>query len=91
LPISQTDFIDAAVSYRLESAEWLPTLPLIDSIRKEKPELDAERRMVAGGWMMYAGPQSPMNHIIGMGLQGPVSRAEFDQVEDFYRRHGPAD
>jgi GNAT superfamily N-acetyltransferase len=28
-----------------------------------------------------------MNRIIGMGLQGPVSSAEFDIVEEFYRRH----
>src|SRR5258708_4752418 len=41
--------------------------------------------MVAGGWMTYGGSNSPMNHIIGMGLQGPVSSAEFDRVEEFYR------
>jgi hypothetical protein len=58
----QNDFIDAALSYRLESSEWLPTLGLI-------------------------GPQSPINRIIGMGLQGPVSSEELDRVEEFYRRH----
>ena len=80
-------FVNQALSYRLESAEWLPCLDLVDDLIRRKPELGAKRQMVAGGWMMYAGPHSPMNHMIGMGLQGPVSKEEFDQVENFYRRH----
>lgn len=80
-------FIDQAFSYRLEAAEWLPSLHLIDQFAEHNPELGAERQMVAGGGMTYAGPQSPLNHIIGLGLQGPVSKEEFDQIEDFYRRH----
>jgi GNAT superfamily N-acetyltransferase len=82
-----TAFVDAALSYRLESAEWLPSLGWIDRIAGDQPASGAERRMVAGGWMLYAGPQSPANHVIGMGLRGPVSREEFDSVEEFYRRH----
>jgi len=80
-------FIDQAFSYLLESAEWLPSIEWIDALIRDRPEVGAERQMVAGGWMMYAGPQSPANHIIGMGLQGPVSKDEIDCVEDFYRRH----
>jgi hypothetical protein len=79
--------LDNSLSYRLESAEWLPSLDLIDTLQHDRPEAGAEREMVAGGWMMYAGPQSPINHVIGMGLVGPVSSQEFDRVEDFYRRH----
>jgi Acetyltransferase (GNAT) family len=80
-------FIDQAFSYRLESAEFLPSIEWIDTLARDRPELGAEKQMVAGGWMMYAGPQSPANHIIGMGLRGPVSKEEIDCVEDFYRRH----
>lgn len=86
-PIAAPPFIDQTFSYRLEAAEWLPSLHLIDQLAEHNPQLGAERKIVAGGWMTYAGPQSPLNHIIGMGLQGPVSKEEFDQVEDFYRRH----
>jgi len=87
MAISQV-LVNAAVSYRLESAEWLPTLALIDALQRDKPEVGAERQQVAGGWMTYGGPGSPMNHIIGMGLQGPVNADDVDRVEDFYRlRH----
>ena len=79
------DFVDAAFSYRLESAEWRPTLDLIDALQRDQPELGAARELAAGGWMMYGGPNSPMNHIIGMGLQGPVTAEEVDRVEEFYR------
>jgi hypothetical protein len=64
-------FIDTALSYKLESAEWLPSLDYIDVLVRDRPELGAERHMLAGGWMLYAGPQSPLNHIVGMGLRGP--------------------
>lgn len=80
------DLVDAAYSYRLESAEWLPSLDFVDRLARENPELGAAKQMVAGGWMTYAGPGSPVNHVVGMGLQGPVSSADLDQVEDFYRR-----
>jgi GNAT superfamily N-acetyltransferase len=79
-------FLDSSVSHRLESAEILPTLEWIDILAREKPALKADRLPIAGGWLMYAGPDSPANHVIGMGLRGPVSRAEFDAVEEFYRQ-----
>jgi hypothetical protein len=77
--------VDAALSARLESAEWRPCLPFIEALQREQPELHAEYKIIAGGRMMYGGPQSPMNHIIGMGLNGPVSKEEMDEVEEFYR------
>jgi len=49
-------FIDQAFSYRLESAEWLPSVEWIDALARDRVDLGAEREMVAGGWMMYAGP-----------------------------------
>jgi hypothetical protein len=81
-------FIDQKFSYKLESAEFLPSIEWIDALIRERPEQGAAREKVAGGWMLYAGPQSPANHIIGMGLDGPVSKEDVDKVEDFYRRRG---
>lgn len=80
--------INQEMSALLELAEVLPTLALIDSLANERPELGAEKRKVAGGWLMYAGPDSPLNHLIGAGLSGAVSPAEIDEVEEFYRSRG---
>ena len=81
-------FVDSELSFRFESAEWLPSLGMVDALQRDHPEVGAAKQQVAGGWMCYAGPQSPLNHMVGMGLQGPVSVEEFDQVEAFYRDRG---
>jgi hypothetical protein len=40
---------------------------------------------VAGGVAIFAGRESPLTQAIGLGLSGPVSQAEFDALEDFFR------
>lgn len=45
---------------------------------------------VAGGFASFAGVDSPLTHAIGLGLNGPVSAAEMDRLEDFYRSRGSA-
>lgn len=88
LPAEAFSQVDAALSYRLESAEWLPSLDLIDTLARERPAAGAARERIAGGWVLYAGADSPLNHAIGMGLHGPVPAEEMDAVESFYRGHG---
>ena len=78
-------FIDAPLSHLFESTEWLPSLALVDQLQREQPMLGAERHQVAGGWAVYAGPNSPLSHAIGMGLHGPVTAADLDRVEALYQ------
>jgi hypothetical protein len=42
---------------------------------------------VAGGRALYGRPGSPLNKVLGLGLEGPVSDAELDRIEAFYARH----
>ncbi|MEO0512768.1 MAG: GNAT family N-acetyltransferase [Planctomycetota bacterium] len=39
----------------------------------------------AGGSMCYAGPGSWANAVYGAGMNGPVSTADFDELDAFYR------
>lgn len=39
---------------------------------------------VAGGYAVYCGANSPVTQAVGLGLNGPVSREEFDRLEEFY-------
>lgn len=48
------------------------------------PEINPVVLSVAGGVAAYAGPQSPYNRGVGLGLHGPVSEFEFGQMEAFY-------
>lgn len=51
------------------------------------PEVNPAVLAVAGGVAVYAGPGSPYNRAVGLGLQGPVSEVEFAQIQGFYRNY----
>ena len=45
---------------------------------------------IAGGFAVYCGAGNPVTQAVGLGLQGPVSAEEFNQLEAFYFcRHEP--
>jgi len=39
---------------------------------------------VGGGYAIYCGANSPVTQAVGLGLNGAVSKEEFDQLEEFY-------
>ena len=39
---------------------------------------------VAGGYAVYCGANSPVTQAVGLGLDGEVSKEEFDGLEEFY-------
>jgi len=39
---------------------------------------------IAGGYAVYCGAGNPVTQAVGLGLSGPVSKEEFDQLEAFY-------
>jgi len=48
------------------------------------PETGAAVEAVAGGFAIYCGANSPITQAVGLGLNGPVSKEEFDRLEEFY-------
>ena len=49
---------------------------------------EAAAMEVAGGVAVFTGADSPLTHAVGMGLNGPVSAAELDRMEEFFRSRG---
>jgi GNAT superfamily N-acetyltransferase len=43
---------------------------------------------IGSGYAIFAGLDNPYSRVVGLGLAGPVSEAEFEQCEAFYRRRG---
>jgi GNAT superfamily N-acetyltransferase len=85
------NFVDITAARRLELNEMLAPLDYVRIQQQLCPELGFAWREIAGGVMYYAGPNLPLNQAVGMGLNGPVSPAEFDEFESFYRdRQAPA-
>jgi GNAT superfamily N-acetyltransferase len=49
--------------------------------------LEAERSAVeriAGGFAIYCGANSPVTQALALGLEGPMTKKEFDRLEEFY-------
>jgi len=45
---------------------------------------------VAGGHASFGGVDSPVTQAFGLGLDGPVTEADMEAMEEFYRSHGSA-
>jgi len=69
-------FLDSALARRIESAEALNAAACGESIT------------VAGGRAVFSGIGSPLTHAVGLGMNGPVSDAEFERMEEFFRARG---
>lgn len=48
------------------------------------PRAGATCAEVAGGVALWLGPGSPMNVAVGLGMDGPVTDADLEEVEEFY-------
>jgi GNAT superfamily N-acetyltransferase len=79
------DFVDLNFARWLEMAETL-TPDHITALQRFAPEATSE--VIAGGTAVFGGSAYPANHIVGMGLYGPVTSADLDRVEDFYSSRG---
>src|SRR6266404_2641666 len=69
-------FLDTALARRIEAGEALNAAQC------------GEALPVAGGYAAFAGVGSALTHAIGLGMNGPVTAAEFNEMEEFYRSRG---
>ena len=80
-------FVDQSFARRLESAEEIPQVDCARMLQKLRPEIGADFAPICGGHMMFAGLNSPIGHAAGLGFDGPVTAADLDRLEAFYRSH----
>jgi GNAT superfamily N-acetyltransferase len=80
-------FVDMKLARRLEAAEDVPQAEIARVLQRTHPEIGAECMEMAGGHAVFAGLNSPVGRAIGLGLDGPVTAAQLDEVEEFYKRH----
>jgi ribosomal protein S18 acetylase RimI-like enzyme len=81
-------FVDKPLARRLESAEEMPQVEYARYYAKKRPEIGAAVEELCGGHMIFAGLNSPIGRAVGMGFDGPVTAADLDRLEEFYRTHG---
>ena len=84
-------FVDRALARRFESAEEMPQVHHAHADQTMRPHVGSAVEPIAGGHMIFAGLGSPIGRAVGMGLNAPVTEADFDQLENFYySRKAPA-
>jgi GNAT superfamily N-acetyltransferase len=79
---------DLALARRLERAEALANAEFVEARAAAFPDVGAEWIGVAGAHAMYDGADSPCTQTFGLGLFEPVTSADLDRVEQFFRQRG---
>ena len=82
------EFVDQAFARRLEAAEEIPQVYYARLYQKLRPEINAAAEPINGGHMIFAGVGSLIGRAVGLGFDGPVSTADLDRLEEFYRSRG---
>lgn len=78
-------FVDKAFARRLESCEEMPQVFYAREFQKTRPEVGAAEEEICGGHMVFAGLGSPIGRATGTGLDRPLTTADLDRIETFYK------
>src|SRR5262245_46146595 len=78
-------FVDFSLARRLEMVQAWRGVEYTLVQQARYPESGGQIEAIAGGYALFSGPRFPVNRTIGLGFEAPVTGAEIDQVEAFYR------
>lgn len=75
------------LAQRLETDQARSLAECADALARLEPERGVASLAVGGGRAVCAGPDSFFSEACGLAMDGPVSSAELDTLEEFYRAH----
>jgi len=78
-------FVDHALSARLEAAEVAQVEAMARAVAERQPERGVALLSIAGGCASFVGPNISVSRAVGLGMSGPVTPADLDALENFYR------
>jgi hypothetical protein len=76
---------DLYLARRLERQEAVGGARFIEARGRVSPEVGAEWIEVAGTYVMFDGPASPLTQTFGLGLYAEPTPADLDRIEAFFR------
>jgi GNAT superfamily N-acetyltransferase len=82
---SDFPFSDLTLARRLEKTEALANVDFVRGRAKAFPNSGAEWAQIAGAYAMFDGANSPVTQSFGLGMFQPVTGAELDELEEFFR------
>ena len=74
-------FADAALAARIDRAEARMCAHIAESIRVSKPASAPLVLPISGGQAVYVGPSSPINKVIGLGLDTGLDVGDLERIE----------
>lgn len=83
-------FADLSLARRLEAADAALGADFTEACGRLFPQNGAASIALMGSRATFAGTDSPMTQAFALGLDGPVTEDELDQLEDFYHSRGAA-
>lgn len=69
---------------RLEWAEALDAAACGEAACRLDPDRCTAVIPIAGGFLTFCGPASPLTHALAVGMSGPVTPAELEEIETFF-------
>jgi GNAT superfamily N-acetyltransferase len=81
---NQMEFVDLNLARRLEMAEAHACRECAEAFQRQHPEFPVAVEEIAGGFVVFAGVDSPVTQAIGVGLHGAVSDFDLDRLQDFF-------
>jgi GNAT superfamily N-acetyltransferase len=83
-------FADAALAARIDRAEGRYVASIAEAVSARRGDSHTLIQPISGGMSIYAGPSSPMNKVIGLGLDGPIEIQALEDVEREWRARDEA-
>src|SRR5215467_7832146 len=81
-------FSDLSLSRRLERLEARSNAEFVEARANIFPDSGAQWIEVAGAYAMFDGAGSPLTQTFGLGVFDPVTNADMEKLEDFFRQRG---
>jgi GNAT superfamily N-acetyltransferase len=83
-------FVDLRLAKRLEMSTAVTCKECAEAVAVLDPAIGAATDEIAGGIVAFTGVDSPVTQALGAGLNGPVTDAELDRLENFFFSRGAA-
>lgn len=83
-------FVSNELAARIESAETSFMAEIVAGVQRRRPEVDAWCERFAGGCAGYAGPNVPVNKVVGIGFAGLPDSGKLSEIEKRYHERDTA-
>lgn len=83
-------FVDRAIARRLELSGAWRSVRYSEAYARLHPDAGSSVLPIGGGYVVFTGLRSPVNHANGLGFDGPVTAADLETVENFFHARGVA-